>query len=205
MPAYAAPIEVVQAALHRIGEEGITDMSEDSSAARIATSNYEGIVRGYFARHAWTFAKQTLDLTHSATVELGTWTDAYTWPGTVLNIRAVMRDDGYRLRAGEYAIESGRVLTLDDEDLQILATVRAPEADWPGDFSEAVVTRMQALFLESLCDKYQDARLAKRDAEALIVSAIVRDKRQEPGVDAEFAPLAEARMGRRPRRGALYG
>ena len=194
MPAYAQPIEVVQAALHRNGEDSISTLDEDSSAAQVAASNYEGIVRAYFARHAWTFAKRTLDLTYQSAVELGPWKHAYVWPAEVMNIRWVMRE-GVRLRSDEYAIESGRLLTVTDGDLQIVATVRAEEGDWPGDFSEAVVTRMQALFLESLCDKPQDGRLKERDAEQKMRDAIVRDKRQEPGVNAQAVPLAEAWRG----------
>ena len=76
---------------------------------------------------------------------------------------------------------------------------------WPGDFSEAVVVRMQALFLEALCDKPQDARLKTRDADMLMRDAIIRDKRQEPGVNIEFVPLAEAWRGSRPSRSALRG
>jgi len=204
MPAFSAPIEVVQAALHRIGEEEIASLDEDSSGARVASSNYEAIVRSFFARHAWTFAKQTLPLTYQGEVELGPWLYAYVWAGEVTNIRCVMRD-GVRLRAGEYSIESGRVLTRCDGDLQIVATVRAPEADWPGDFSEAVVVRMQGLFLESLCDKPQDGRMKIKDADVLMRDAIVRDKRQEPGVAADFVPLAEAWRGSRPSRLALRG
>ncbi len=212
MPAFAAPIEVIQAALHRIGEEELTSLDEDASAARVASSNYEGIVRAMFARHAWTFAKKTLPLTYQSAVELGPWLHAFVWPSEVMNIRQVMysgvdegRYAGRRLRAGEYAIESGRLLTMSDEPLQIVATVRAPEPEWPGDFSEVVVVRMQALFLESLCDKPQDARLLKRDAEGLLRDAIVRDKRQEPGTSIEFAPLAEAWRGSRVSRLALRG
>jgi len=212
MPAFAAPIEVIQAALHRIGEEELASLDDDASAARVANSNYEGIVRAMFARHAWTFAKKTLPLTYQSAVELGRWTHAFVWPSEVMNIREVMysgvdegRYAGRRLRAGEYAIESGRLLTLLDEPLQIVATVRAPESEWPGDLSEIVVVRMQALFLESLCDKPQDARLLKRDAEAMTRDAIVRDKRQEPGVSIDFAPLAEAWRGSRVSRLALRG
>lgn len=201
---YAAPIEVVQAALHRIGEESIASLDEASSAAQIAASNYEGIVESVFARHAWTFAKETLDLTYQGAVTLGRWTHAHVWPAEVMNIRYVMRE-GVKLRAGEYAIERGRILTQTDEDLQIVATVRAPEGDWPGDVTEAVVTRLQALYLESLCDKPQDARLLKRDFEAMIQRAILRDKRQEPGVAVDFVPLAEAWRGSRSRRASLHG
>lgn len=213
MSAFAAPIEVVQAALHRIGEEEISSLDDDSSGARVAASNYEGIVRSFFARHAWTFAKQTLDLTYQGEVELGSFTHAFVYPSEVTNIRLVQYapSDSYcglggrRLRAGEYSIESGRILTRSDTPLQVVATVRAAESAWPGDFSEAVVVRMQGLFLESLCDKPQDARLKIRDADQLMRDAIVRDKRQEPGVSVEFVPLAEAWRGSRPSRLALRG
>ena len=206
MSAFAAPIEVIQAALHRIGEEELVSLDEDASAARVANSNYEGIVRALFARHAWTFAKQTLPLTYQAEVELGQWSHAFVWPVEVMNIRSVhYAESGARLRAGEYAIESGRLLTRSDTPLQVVATVRALESDWPGDFSEAVVVRLQGLFLEALCDKPQDGRIAKKDAEMLIRDAIVRDKRQEPGASVEFAPLAEAWRGRRSSRLALNG
>lgn len=213
MPAFSAPIEVVQAALHRIGEEEISSLDDDSSGARVAASNYEGIVRSFFARHAWTFAKQTLDLTYQGEVELGQFTHAFVWPSEITNIRGVVYAPtasspglgGRRLRAGEYAIEGGRLLTLRDDPLQVVATTRADESMWPGDFSEAVVVRMQALFLEALCDKPQDARLKTRDADALMRDAIIRDKRQEPGVSIEYVPLAEAWRGSRPSRLALRG
>jgi hypothetical protein len=211
MPAFSAPIEVVQAALHRIGEEEITSLDDDSSGARVAASNYEGIVRSFFARHAWTFAKQTLALTYHGPVELGQFTHAFVWPAEITNIRAVVyapnggNPGGRRLRAGDYAIEGGRLLVRSDTPLQVIATTRADESMWPGDFSEAVVVRLQGLFLEALCDKPQDARLKIRDADVLMRDAIIRDKRQEPGVSIEFVPLAEAWRGSRPSRTALRG
>lgn len=213
MPAYSAPIEVVQAALHRIGEEEITSLDDDSSGARVASSNYEGIVRSFFARHAWTFAKRTLDLTYQEEVELGGFTHAFVWPAEITNIRCVVYAPsdrcpgvgGRRLRAGDYAIEGDRLLTRSDLPLQVVATIRAEEALWPGDFSEAVVVRMQGLFLEALCDKPQDARLKIKDADTLMRDAITRDKRQEPGVSIEYVPLAEAWRGSRPSRLALRG
>ncbi|MFC5373970.1 hypothetical protein ACFPIF_15510 [Brevundimonas faecalis] len=204
MPAYAAPIEVIQAALHRIGEEEITGLDEDSSAARIAASNYEGIVGAVFARHAWTFAKRTLNLTYQSEVDLGPWRHAYVWPAEVVNIRYVTRG-GYRLRSGDYGVEGSKVLTRCKSDLQIVATIRANEGDWPPDVAEAVVVRLQALFLESLCDKPQDARLLKRDAEQQFRDAIIRDKRQEPGLQVDTAPLAETWRGARSSRRALRG
>ncbi|WP_292229319.1 hypothetical protein [Brevundimonas sp.] len=202
MPAYAAPIEVIQAALHRIGEEELPSLDGDDSAARVANSNYEGIVRAAFTRHAWTFAKQTLPVTYQSAVELGPYRHAWVAPSEVINIQYLMYR-GQRLRSGDYAIESGRILTRDRYEgatLQVVANVRAHESVWPGDLSEAIVTRLQALFLEALCDKPQDARLKERDADQKMRDAILRDKRQEPGVDVlTSAPLAEAWRRRRGR------
>lgn len=209
MPAFAAPIEVTQAALHRIGEEELQSLDDNASAARVHLSNYEGIVRALFARHAWTFATKTLDLTYQSAVTLGSWESAYVWPAEVMNIRYVQYAPdpltpgigGRQLRSGDYTIENGKLLTLGPEiKLQVVATVRAPESVWPGDFAEAVVTRLQGLYLEALCDKPQDARIAKRDAEGMIRDAIVRDKRQNPGVSFIKVPLAEAWRGRGMRR-----
>ncbi|WP_269219452.1 hypothetical protein [Brevundimonas vesicularis] len=124
------------------------------------------------------------------------------WPAEVVNIRYVMAN-GCRLKTGDYSIESGRLLTrgrYETDGLQIVATVRAHESTWPGDLSEAIVTRLQALFLEALCDKPQDARLKERDADQKLRDAIVRDKRQEPGVAATASPLADVWRGGRARR-----
>lgn len=200
MSNYAAPIEVVQAALHRVGEETIASLEDGSAAALIATSNYEGIVRAALTRHAWSFATSTVGLTLQETVELGPWTKAYTFENpNLINLRYVL-DGARRLRAGEYEYQGGRVLArVALTTPQAVITTRANEADWPDDFAEAIVVRMQALFLEGLLDRWQDARLKQRDAEGLMVGAMLRDKRQSPGLQPEFAPLAETW------RGARYG
>ena len=207
MTVYANEIEVVQAALHRMGEESIASLDDNTSAAKVAQSNYEGIIRAALTRHAWTFAKRTLELTYQGPVDLGAWRHAYVIPTDALNVRWVQLDSGNKLRASDYAIEGGRVLTRVTGDLQMVATTRVQEGEWPADFAEAIVVRLQALFIEALADKPQDARLLKRDAEGLMRDCITRDKRQEPGVSVEFVPLVEAfrSRGRRANRVELRG
>ena len=202
MSAYAAPIEVVQAALHRCGEETISSLDDGSAAALIAQSNYEGIVRAQLTRHAWLFASETVNLTLVGAVTYGDYVWAWSWPTEVLNVRWVMIN-GRRLRMRDYIIQGQQVLTQDgftdtNSQPQAVATFRAKEGQWPDDFAEAVVVRLQGLFLESLCDKVADARMKIKDAEALMQAAIVRDKRQQPATSQEFNILAEAyrRQGR---------
>ena len=198
MSAYAAPIQVVQAALHRCGEETIASLDEASSAALIATSNYEGIVRANLTRHAWLFATETVNLTLVGPATSGDYVWAWAWPAEILNVRAVLVG-GQRLRSMGYIVQGQQVFTRDlftGSPVQITGTVRALEGAWPDDFAEAMVVRLQALFLESLADKWSDARIIKKDAEVLFQQAIVRDKRQQPATTQEFNRLADVHRQR---------
>lgn len=191
MSIYAAPIEVLQAACGRVGEQ-IVSLDDGSAPALIANANYEGIVRAALTKHAWNgFANRTDDLTFQETVELGPWTSAFVHPADVLNIRYVMIS-GCRLDRGAYEIQQGRVLTCASSttELQAVVSYRAGEDEWPDDFAESIVVRMQALFMEGLLDRWQDARLKQKDAELIMQAAIVRDKRQYPLPEAENNPLA---------------
>lgn len=202
MSSYAAPIEVVQAALHRCGEESITSLGDGTPAALVAQSNYEGIVRAAMTRHAWLFATETANLTLQGAVVEGDYVWAWIVPTEIININWV-QVDGRRLRAREYTLQGRTVLTMDQyagRSLQVVGTIRAPEGIWPDDFAEGIVTRLQALFLESLADKWQDGRLKEKDAETKLQAAIVRDKRQQPATSQEYNVLGEAwrTRGRRP-------
>lgn len=198
MSNYAAPIEVVQAALHRVGEDTITDLNDGSAAALVASSNYEGLVRAALTKHAWSFATTTTNLTLQETIEEGPWTKAYTFEDpNLINLRWV-QDGTRRLRAGEYVLQAGRVLTIAALTTpQAVITLRANEGDWPDDFAEAMVVRLQALFLEGLLDRWQDARLKQKDSADLMLAANLRDKRQSPPVIADRNELAEAWRGGR--------
>lgn len=192
--AYASEIEVVQAALHRVGEATIASLSDGSLPAQIAASNYEGVVSDYLTRHAWTFATKTVDLTYVGTTDDLPWRHLFTAPATTLNIRQVRRA-GRTLESGEFDLQDGKVLVMCDDPLKASVTFRALEGAWSPDFAEAVVIRLQAVFLEGLVDKWQDARLKERDAEGKLLRAIVRDKRQAPARRVERTKLADVWRG----------
>lgn len=191
---YATNIEVVQAALHRVGDSTISSLTDGSSGAQIAASNYEGIVASYLTMHAWTFATKTVNLTYVGEIDNDPYQHEFSWPTTVLNIRE-LRLDGRTLESGEFDIEDGRVLVFTDGALKASVTYRALENKWPADFSEAVVVRLQAVFLEGLVDRWQDARLKERDAEKKMLMAITRDKRQRPAGRVERVKLADRWRG----------
>lgn len=196
MSAYAAPIEVVQAALHRCGEESIASLDDGSPASMIAASNYEGIVQANLCRHAWLFSTETVNLALVGPVVVGDYVWAWSWGPEVLNVRWVMAN-GKRLRSRDYILEGRQILTRDPFTgtapvIQAKATMRASESVWPGDFAEGMVTRLEGLFLGSLADNWQAGQAKNKIAEDMFKSAIVRDKRQQPATSQEFNILAEA-------------
>jgi hypothetical protein len=193
---YASPIEVVQAALHRVGEGTIASLNDGSAPAQISASNYEGMVSDYLCRHAWTFATKTVPLTYVGPSTDAPWLHVFSWPAEVLNIREVRRA-GRPLESGEFDLQDSTLLTMTDDALVASVSFRAPENRWPGDFSEAVVIRAQSVFLEGLADRWQDARLKEKDAEAKLQRAIARDRRQAPAKRAERNKLADMWRGRR--------
>jgi hypothetical protein len=193
---YANEIEVVQAALHRVGEQTIASLNDGSPQALVATSNYEGVVTDFLCRHGWTFATRTVDLTYVGTTTDEPWQYQFSWPSTVINIRQVRRS-GRTLESGEYDLQDGKLLAYTDDALKASVVYRALESTWPADFSEAVVVRLQAVFLDGLEDKWQDARLKERDAENKLLRAIARDKRQRPAPRAERSKLADMWRGYR--------
>ncbi len=169
-------------------------MDEGTPAALVATSNYEGIVRSAMTRHAWTFATETGNLSLTGPVTLGNYVWSWSYPPEILNVRWVMVN-GRRLRSREYVIQGRAILTLSAYDStttpQVVGTIRAPENLWPDDFAEAIVTRLEGLFIGSLADKWQDGRLKIKDAEAMMQAVIVRDKRQQPAAPQEYNRLGE--------------
>lgn len=182
---YAAPIEVAQAALHRVGEEAIADLNDGSSPSLIIASNYQGIVDGYLTMHAWTFATKTVDLALVGAATSAKWAFEHSIPSEVLNIRVITRA-GIDMESGDWDLEDGVVLANTDEALQAIVTYRVGESKWPADFAECVVMRIKALFMEGLLDKWQEAKLVIDDIEGKpgrpgkLGQAMVRDKRQVP-------------------------
>lgn len=197
MSRYANEIELLQASLARVGEGNLSSLTDGSAEAKIAAANYEGVVGDMLERHAWTWATKTADLTLIGESDNNAWAYEYALPSDCINIRFVTRE-GVQIGAGEWTLEGNRVLVPVEADYQVTYTYRAPESAWPYNFGEAVVTRMQAVFLEGLLERPQDARLKERDAEAKLNRAILRDRRQSPAANPYRASLTDAWIGWRP-------
>lgn len=198
MPRYANAIEVIQAALHRVGEASISSLTDGSAAASVANANYEGVVGDLLERHAWTWATKTADLTLIGESDNASWGYEYALPDDCINLRFVTHQ-GLPIGEGHWTLQGDKVLVHSESEYQATYTWRATESVWPYNFGEAIVTRLQALFLGGLLDRWQEARLIEKDAEAKIMRAMTRDKRQAPATRAQRSDLPDIWRGPRLR------
>lgn len=190
MPRYANDIEVIQAALHRVGEASISSLTDGSAASQIANANYEGIVGDLLERHAWSWATTTADLTLIGESDNAAWGYEYALPDDYINLRFITRA-GMQIGEGDWALQGDRVLVNAEAEYQATYTYRAPVARWSYKFGEALVVRLQALFLGGLLDRWQDARLIEKDGEQKLMRAMTADKRQSPATRAYRTTLTD--------------
>ena len=175
MSIYTVPVEVVNAALSRMGVTPINDFSSSAKPAIIANDVYEGVVRDLLARHSWSFAKKRADLVYQGETT-GDYSAVFAVPSDSINVIKV-ETDGVLV---DYEVQENKILANVSDGLQIKYHFRALEGDWPADFAEAVVRTMMAHFYRGLREDDNEAERQEKIAEARILRSMVRDKRQSP-------------------------
>lgn len=194
---YAAPIELVQAALARVGGQLITSLEDNSMPAVVAKANYEIMARKRLSMHTWSFASYPVLLVYQGEQAVGQMRHAYRKPPEALRIHWVGVGEQ---RLDNWKLTQGKIVARMPGDYEALISHRAPEGDWADDFTEAFVTELEALFIQSLQRNIQEARVRFRDADALFARALASDKRQSPGPQViRTGALASAWLGERGR------
>lgn len=196
---YAAPIEIAQAALARVGGQMITSLEDGSMPATVFNTNYAGIVAKRLSMHRWSFASMPVALVYQGERAVGQYRHAYVAPPETIRVHWV----GSNIRRLiDWHMDDGKILTPFRGDWQALISRRVPESEWAPDFADAMVKEVEALFQASLVRQPEAARLLSRDAEELFRMAMVSDRRQVPGARAiRPGPLVMAQVGLNPRAG----
>lgn len=189
---YAAPIELVQAALSRIGSVSLTSLEDDSMEARVARMNYEGMARKRLSMGPWSFSSLPVLLVRVGERNVGRMRFAYQVPPESIHVLWVGIND---TRAGRWAIDNGNILLDVDAPWEAKIAVRAPESDWSPQFSEAFITDLEALFIGALQRQPQESQMRGRAADMMFRTALAADERQQTGV-AAMRPGALAKAWR---------
>jgi hypothetical protein len=194
---YAAPIELVQAALSRIGSVALTSLEDDSMEARVANLNYEGIARKRLSMGPWSFASLPVTLVRVGERNVGRMRFAYQIPPESIHVLWVGMGD---TRAERWSIDNGNILLDQDLAWEAKIATRAPESDWSPSFAEAFIVELEALCIGSLQRQPQESQMRAREAERMFRAALTADERQQTGV-SHLRPgaLAQAWRGYRTR------
>lgn len=198
MAAINSSIDVINAALTRVGEEPITSITEASSGAKIANANYDHIVEAALSDHPWKWASRTAVLNMLDAAVHGTapqpWTETWQLPADLGALRSV-EVAGKPIK---YKMMSDKLFAAQGTGAELVAfyTWSPPEADWPAWFTEYVVQRLEAVFLRGIGERYSEADAREESAEKLALPrAKRRDAMNEPPKDPYVSGVLRARRG----------
>ena len=189
----ALDLTYINAAALRVGEEAITDASDGSPLGKIASHNYELLVRAELGKHRWRFASKTVALNAISGTPDEPWLYAYTAPTDLMLLRTV--------KAGgkpiPYEQMYNKVLTDTDPDTGVIAHYawRPPESYWPPFFGEIIIRRLEAMILRSIKERHDEAKERDTAAEVQFREARRLDSQSSTPVDPWTSPALEARRG----------
>lgn len=178
MTVYASKIELWRAAFPLVGEPSPPDASGTDDTAVAANALYEGVVRDALTKHAWSFAVLDAALTYEA--DLGTGRSRryrYALPSNVLLPRYVELD-GSLYKEGEIRGQKyfTNFQTSTGTDLRLFYTWRAPESQWPADFSDGVLHIFAGRLAKGVYEQAQKGEMYESIGERKLMNAKARDR-----------------------------
>ena len=153
-------IKIVNSALTRSGHNQITSFDDGSAEAEVAQANYDEVVASALSSYPWSFANKYKQINKLSGTPDNEWDYQYQLDSDLLKL-IVVEVNGQNI---DYE-RVGDVVYCDESDNVYAEYVYEPaEATWPHDFKEAIITRLEALFLRALADKDKEAEA--RDSRA---------------------------------------
>ncbi len=188
-------LDVINAALTRTGNDPITMLTDGSLGGKIASQNYELMVKAELANYPWKRATKTVDLAMLDPDIEGEpaepWIAAYQLPTDFVEMRTA-KSVGLSI---DFEVHGQTILTnTDATDTVTLHYIwRVPETYWPSWFTMGIIYRLEAMFLRAIGERFQEAKEADQRAEAQFARARNRDSQSQPPRDPMTTPMLTAR------------
>jgi hypothetical protein len=177
-------VEVCNRALQKLGASRITDLTDNSKAARACATAYEPVRDAALRRHVWNFSVKRAQLAASTVAPMFGPANAYPLPADWLRLLPPKTEDGCVIET-DWQIENGTVVTNDGAPLNVryVARVTDPNA-FDVLFREALACYLAVEMCEELTQsgtKKQQLRDELRDllAEAKRTNAIEKNNPAE--------------------------
>lgn len=192
-------IDIINAALTRTGNNPISALTNDALGARIASQNYEKLVRREISAGRYKWATKHVVLSLLDPVVHGDaprpWLNSYQAPADMLDLRSIKADamDGLPIR---YELQSKTIFAVEGIETDLIASYlyRVPEADLPEMFVEGIIRRLEAMFQRGIKERDDVAKDRDKDADAAFGEARRLDAQSTPPREVTSSPTLEARV-----------
>lgn len=191
----AENIRICNAALTRAGMPIIEAYSDGSTAALVAETNYQMVVDNELASPRWKFCRFEGQLNRLEDKPLDAfYAYAYQLPANLLQVVRVTQN-GCPVAFDRQRDQLWTCVLDEPNRLVAIYTLRVDEVQWPGDFREAIIQRMEAIFLRGLGERAEEAAQRDRSAEGQFQKARTADAQARSPRDPWRSALVRARRG----------
>lgn len=186
-------LEIINAALTRVGNEPITELNDGSPGGNIAGTNYTLLVGHHLTNYPWTWATKTTLLAAISGTPDPPWGYAYQLPDDVKRLR-VVTVDGLPI---DYEQQSNKLLCDYGTSSDVIAkyTYEVAEAYWPADFAEAITQFLEAMFLRGIGERFDQAEAREKTAMRTMQAAKTADAQRRSPRNVIASPTLAARTG----------
>jgi|JI10StandDraft_1071094.scaffolds.fasta_scaffold07023_20 uncharacterized protein YuzE len=186
-------LQFVNAALTRAAFEPVSQLPGSTAEGMVAHENYEKVVVAALTSYPWRFASTYRQLNYLGALTNSAWLHHYQMPADLLYIRKAEVSG----MVVEYERMGDKLLCDYDNtvDLIVVGTWRVPEAQWPGWFSMAITLEMEAIFLRSPANQYEEAEARAAEARDMVAIGKTEDSKLATPVDPRRSLTLEARNG----------
>ncbi len=141
----AADIDIINAALSKLGEQAILAVSDPSPPGRLANRTYADIRDALLRESPWNFAMTRASLAADAAAPTWGFERQFVLPGDLLRLVSIDNDGDE-----EWRNEGGKILTDMTAPLNILYTALVAEGAMDATFREALAARLAMEWAEPL-------------------------------------------------------
>jgi hypothetical protein len=146
----AAPTDICNMAISRLGQPKINDIGENSAAAIACRDHFEPVRDALLRGHPWNFATVRADLEEGATPEYG-WSRSFTLPDDFLRLNTVNGVEASRCEA-DYSL-TFRTIYSNADTLQVTYVKQIEDTTlFDPLFVEAFVLKLAAAIAPSIAD-----------------------------------------------------
>ncbi len=141
----AADIDIINAALSKLGEQNLTSVTDASPPGRLANRTYPDIRDALLREHSWNFAVKRASIAADTATPVWEFALQYTLPGDCLRLLELSNTANL-----DWRLEGNKILTDLAAPLLIKYVARVLEGGMDATFREALAARLAMEWAEPL-------------------------------------------------------